>query len=124
MKLAYSVPATFVCPMIHISRDQLPATLRESHRVLQPGGLLLIAFHLGGDSIHLDEWWGHDVNIDFHFFRSGEIERKLAEVGFAVEETIEREPYPEIEHQSRRAYIFARREPTNTVAHVPETHST
>jgi len=64
------------------------------------------------------------VEIGVHFFRSGEIERNLAEMGFAVEETIEREPYPEIEHQSRRAYIFARREAANTVAHVPETHST
>jgi len=52
--------------IIHISRDQLPATLRELHRVLQPGGLLLMAFHLGEDAIHLDERWGHDVNIDFH----------------------------------------------------------
>jgi hypothetical protein len=26
-----------------------------------------------------------------------------------VEEIIEREPYPDVEHQSRRAYIFARK---------------
>ncbi len=30
--------------------------------------------------------------------------------GFAIEEVIEREPYaPEVEYQSRRAYIFARK---------------
>jgi hypothetical protein len=30
--------------------------------------------------------------------------------GFAIEEIIERDPYsPEVEHQSRRAYIFARK---------------
>jgi hypothetical protein len=28
---------------------------------------------------------------------------------FEIEEIVEREPYLEIEHQSRRAYIFARR---------------
>ena len=26
-----------------------------------------------------------------------------------IEEIIERDPYPDVEHQSRRAYIFARR---------------
>jgi hypothetical protein len=29
--------------------------------------------------------------------------------GDMVEEVIEREPYPDVEHQSRRAYIFARK---------------
>src|SRR4051794_37876468 len=29
--------------------------------------------------------------------------------GFEIEEIIEREPYPDVEHQSRRSYIFARR---------------
>jgi hypothetical protein len=32
----------------------------------------------------------------------------LREAGFEIEETIEREPYPDVEHQSRRCYIFAR----------------
>jgi hypothetical protein len=33
----------------------------------------------------------------------------LKAAGFEIEEVIEREPYPEVEHQSRRAYIFARK---------------
>jgi hypothetical protein len=33
----------------------------------------------------------------------------LRAAGFEIEEIVEREPYPEVEHQSRRAYIFARR---------------
>ena len=32
--------------------------LGELRRVLRPGGLLLLAFHIGDDTIHLDEWWG------------------------------------------------------------------
>jgi hypothetical protein len=31
----------------------------------------------------------------------------LGSAGFDVEEVVEREPYPNVEHQSRRAYIFA-----------------
>ena len=29
--------------------------------------------------------------------------------GFDVEEIVEREPYPDVEHQSRRCYVFARK---------------
>jgi len=95
--------------LIHIPRDDMAQALREFWRVLQPGGLLLLAFHIGDDSIHLDEWWGQKVSVDFFFFRSDELATSLREADFEIEEIIEREPYPDVEHQSRRAYIFARR---------------
>jgi SAM-dependent methyltransferase len=93
--------------IIHIPRPEVVAALAEMKRVLRPGGLLLAAFHLGDDVVHLDEWWGKPVSIDFIFFRPEEIERALREVGFRVVEIVEREPYPDVEHPSRRAYIFA-----------------
>ena len=31
----------------------------------------------------------------------------LKKAGFLVADIVEREPYPDVEHQSRRAYIFA-----------------
>lgn len=95
--------------IIHVPRDRVVATLREFRRVLRPRGLLLLAFHLGTDVVHLDEWWGHQVSVDFVFFRSDEVERYLTAAGFEVERSTERDPYsPEIEHQSRRGYILAR----------------
>jgi hypothetical protein len=68
-----------------------------------------LAFHVGGQTIHLDEWWGQPVSVDFHFFRSEEMADFLRQAGFAIEEIIERDPYPEVEHPSRRSYLFARR---------------
>ena len=59
--------------LIHIARTDLPLALRELQRTLKPGGILLIAFHIGDTTIHLDEWWGHTVNVDFHFFQPSEI---------------------------------------------------
>jgi SAM-dependent methyltransferase len=95
--------------IIHIPRGDLPQALRELHRVLRPGGVLLVAFHIGDETVHLEEWWGHKVCVDFFFFRSDEMAQHLRNAGFEIEEIIEREPYPDIEHQSRRSYIFARR---------------
>jgi len=37
------------------------------------------------------------------------IRRDVEAEGFAVEEVIEWEPYPDVEYQSRRAYIFGRK---------------
>lgn len=96
--------------LIHIPRERMAAALRESHRVLRPGGLLLAAFHLGTDMVHLDEWWGQPVSVDFHFFQAGEFREWLERAGFRVEEVVKRGPYPEVEHTSHRAYVFARRE--------------
>jgi ubiquinone/menaquinone biosynthesis C-methylase UbiE len=95
--------------LIHIPREEMVRTLRELWRVLQSGGLLLLAFHIGDESLHLAEWWGHAVCVDFFFFRSAEMTDYLRAAGFEIEEVLEREPYPDVEHQSRRSYIFARR---------------
>lgn len=95
--------------IIHLPRSEIRQTMREFHRILQPGGLLLLAFHIGEEAMHLDDWWERKVNLDFFFFRPEQMARDLQAAGFAIEEIIEREPYPEVEHQSRRAYIFARR---------------
>ena len=95
--------------LIHIPRAEIAQTLHEFRRVLQPGGLVLIAFHIGDETLHLDDWWDQKVSVDFFFFQPEEMARTLQGAGFEVEEIVQREPYPDVEHQSRRAYIFARR---------------
>lgn len=93
--------------IIHVPKLLLNQALAELKRVLSPNGKLLLTFHIGQEIIHRDEWWDKEVSIDFIFFETEEIKEHLRAVGFELEEVIERDPYPEIEYPSRRAYIFA-----------------
>lgn len=95
--------------IIHVPRAEVVAALIELKRVLQPGGLLLVAFHLGTEVLHLDEWWGQPVSADFVYFQAPEMQAYLQAAGFQIEDLIERPPYPEVEHPSHRAYILARK---------------
>jgi SAM-dependent methyltransferase len=96
--------------IVNISNESLPRVFREMERVLQPGGLLLLAFHAGDEIVRMDELWGSRISMGFFCFRPLVIQRYLEGAGFEIEEIIEREPYsPEVEHQSQRAYIFARK---------------
>ena len=76
-------------------------------RVLRAGGRLLLAFHIGEGSIHVDEFLGRSVSLDFIFFDPQSVTNELMQIGFERVEAFEREPYPEVEYPSRRAYLFA-----------------
>jgi SAM-dependent methyltransferase len=96
--------------IVNIPRESLPLVFREMVRVLQPGGLLLLAFHTGDETLHEEELWGRRIAMDFYLLPPLAIRRYLEDAGLAIDEIIEREPYaPEVEYQSQRAYIFARK---------------
>jgi SAM-dependent methyltransferase len=96
--------------IVHIPRRQVVRAFQELKRVLVPEGVLLLTFHIGQELRHLDEFLDHEVSLDFLFFETGEVKDYLRTAGFELEEAIERDPYPpEVEYQSRRAYIFASR---------------
>ena len=94
----------------NIPKESLPIVFREMEGVLQPDGLLLISFHNGDEVIHENERWGKAISMDSFLYQSSVIRQYLERSGFLIEDLIEREPYaPDIEYQSRRTYIFARK---------------
>lgn len=94
--------------LIHLPRDEVVVALREFARALAPDGLLLVGMHVGEEVVHRDEWWGQPVTLDFAFFTVEEMAGYLHAASFEVERVVEREPYPEVEAQTRRAYLLAR----------------
>lgn len=95
--------------IIHMPHAEVVHALQELKRVLRPGGVLLVTFHIGNEIRHLDEMWGETVALDFIFFDREEMKGYLQAAGFQLEEAIERDPYSEHEVQTRRAYHFARK---------------
>lgn len=96
--------------VIHFDDGQLAAAFAEMARVLQDGGLLAIAFHIGDEVVHREQWWEMPVVLDARFLPVDLVTRTLAAAGLEIESTEERAPYaPEVEYQSRRAYITASR---------------
>jgi len=95
--------------IVHFTEEQVETAFRQVFRVLQPGGLFLLTYHIGEDTIHIEEFLGKEISIDFMFFTGDFISNCLKKSGFKKIEIIEREPYSGVEYESRRAYVFAKK---------------
>lgn len=93
--------------IVHFSHAQAGCAIREMARVLQPRGKLVLSFHIGDEVLHVNEFLGRPVELDFVLFPVDVVTSALREAGFVGIEVIERDPYPDVEAQTRRAYVFA-----------------
>lgn len=96
--------------IVHLAPENREVAFAEFHRTLQPDGLLLVAFHVGDEQIHEEEFLGLEVDLDLYLLRREAIERSIEQTGFTVLAHLEREPNEAVEHPTRRAYILARKE--------------
>jgi SAM-dependent methyltransferase len=95
--------------VIHLDDAGLAAAAGELARVLRPGGVALVSTHIGDEIRHIDEWHGEPVDLDFRFLQPDALRRELTYAGLVVDATLEREPIPDVEAPTRRAYVLARR---------------
>jgi SAM-dependent methyltransferase len=94
--------------IVHFEPSELGAVFQQMRRVLAPGGLALVAFHVGEQVVHLDELFGSPVSLDFRFHVPDKVVEALQRAHLPVIEHTEREPYESVEYQSRRCYLLAR----------------
>jgi SAM-dependent methyltransferase len=93
--------------ILHLTPRQLPRACAEFARVLMPGGLALLAFHVGDEVRHIDRFFDVPVSLDFRFLRTTDVTDALKAAGFAIEMIMERAAYP-TETPTIRSYLLAR----------------
>lgn len=80
----------------------------EFHRVLAPGGHLMLSFQVGDAPLRVDRPFGHEVALDFRRQRPRWIAETLGRAGFSVRARLLREPEEGVE-KVPQAYVVARK---------------
>lgn len=72
--------------LIHVPDEEIGPVLAHFRRVLRPGGLLLVSFHVGDESrLKTEGYGGHPMKVHVHRRRPGRVADWLDDAGFAVE---------------------------------------
>lgn len=96
---------------IHVPDERLPEAFAEFHRVLAPGGHVLLAFQVGDEPVHRTEGLGHALSLVFHRRRPDHVAELLTRAGLSMRTTILREPedYRGGVEKTQQAYLLARK---------------
>ncbi|MFI1992057.1 class I SAM-dependent methyltransferase [Actinoplanes sp. NPDC020271] len=71
--------------LIHIPDEAIPGVLGHFHRVLRPGGPLLVGFHVGSEStLKTQGYGGHPMNVHVHRRQPSRVATWLRDAGFTL----------------------------------------
>ncbi|WP_326739992.1 class I SAM-dependent DNA methyltransferase [Streptomyces sp. NBC_01022] len=70
--------------LVHTPPEELELYVTEFHRVLAPGGHLLLAFKVGDERVRLEHAYGHPVDLDVYRFSPERVAGLLVRTGFEV----------------------------------------
>jgi SAM-dependent methyltransferase len=93
--------------IIHMPPENYPTVFAEFHRVLAPGGHVLISFHVGDQVRHLTEGYGHQISLDVHWLQPDKIIDLLEEAGLSLVAQFVRERSGQ--EKTRKAVLIARK---------------
>ncbi|WNI33914.1 methyltransferase domain-containing protein [Streptomyces sp. ITFR-6] len=73
--------------LIHVPDEEIGSVLAHFHRVLRPGGPLLLSFHVGDErKLKTQGYGGHPMKVYVHRRRPDQLAARLDDAGFDVEE--------------------------------------
>lgn len=79
--------------VIHVPDDVLPSVFAEFRRVLMPGGVVLLGFHVGDeDRFKTEGYGGLPMSLHVYLRTPERVEELLQAAGFTVEARLVREP--------------------------------
>jgi ubiquinone/menaquinone biosynthesis C-methylase UbiE len=93
--------------IIHIPWEQRAQVFAEFHRVLAPGGVLMLVFQIGDDRGHRTDFSGTPISLDWYRQQPDEVSELLQEAGFAPWMTAVRERTDS--EKVNQAYLLAQK---------------
>ena len=96
---------------IHVPDDRLPDAFAEFHRVLAPGGYVLLGFQVGDGPQHVTTSLGHPVSVDVHFRQPEHVAALLSDAGLATRARLirERDEDGEFPERTQQGFVLARK---------------
>ncbi|MDX3853283.1 class I SAM-dependent methyltransferase [Streptomyces sp. AK02-01A] len=93
---------------VHTPPELLPTVFAECHRVLAPGGHMLLAFKAGDLRRHLDRGYGHELSLDVYWMSPDHVADLMSRAGLVLDAQLIREPdESEKPRQGRQAFFLA-----------------
>jgi SAM-dependent methyltransferase len=94
--------------IIHTPPELLPDIFDDFHRMLRPGGQVLLAFQAGNERKRLEHAYGHDVSYDAYRLPPDSIAEQLEKAGLTMVSRLVRAPEGPHE-KTEQAYLLARK---------------
>jgi uncharacterized protein YceH (UPF0502 family) len=95
--------------LVHLAGSELPDAISSLARPLRADGWLVVALHTGAEVRSVNEWFGHDVNVDFVLHDRAAVIAAVERAGLRDVEWYERGPSTAREESTNRLYVLARK---------------
>jgi len=94
--------------LIHLAASELPDAVAALVRPLDPGGWLVLGMHAGSEVSHLDEFFGHEVDLDYVLHDPAFVVGVVEAAGLVDVEWYLRGPLTDRQETTQRLYVIGR----------------